>query len=155
MSLSSRKVGTNNACVIIPPAVPLYALWDFRSERGENVILRWVREDRLTKRARAALNQKLDRLSQLEFDLAVQTKFLAGPIYKRIYKLVVKADIQLRPLLCRGPHNVEREYTLLLGAVEVGDKLPNGAKEKAEENRQVVIKNPNRRVKHGRIPTNS
>jgi len=116
------------------------------------MILRWVKDDRLTKRSRAALNQKLDRLSQIDFDLAIQTKFLAGPIYKSVYKLVVKTDVQLRPMLCRGPFNVDEEYTLLLGAVETGGKLPQGAKEKAEANRQIVIGNPSRRVEHERIP---
>lgn len=80
------------------------------------------------------LNQKLDRLAQIDFELAIQTKFLAGPVYKSIYKLVIKADVQLRPMLCRGPVDVEREYTLVLGAVETGGKLPSGAKEKAETN---------------------
>src|SRR5437016_510013 len=100
----------NNACVIPIRLIPSVRLWDFLSARGENVILRWVRDDRLTKRDRAVLNQKLDRLTQIDFGLATGTKLLAGPIYKHVYKLVIHADVMLRPLLCRGPINNESEY---------------------------------------------
>jgi hypothetical protein len=130
----------------------LYSLWDFLSSRGENVILRWVRDEKLTKSARAILNQKLDRLSQIDFHLAIGSKFLAGPIYKHIYKLIIKGDVMLRPMLCRGPIDNETEYTLLVGAIEKGGKLPAGAKEEAEANREIVIRDPLRRREHERIP---
>jgi hypothetical protein len=130
-------------------------LYDFLSARGENVILRWVKDDKLTVRGRAALNQKLDRLIQIPFQLAIDTKVLAGPIYKHIYKLVIHADIMLRPMLCRGPFDIEGEYTLLLGAVETGGKLPKGSKEKAGENREILLADPSRRCLHDRIPTHS
>lgn len=106
-------------------------------------------------RGRAALNQKLDRLIQIPFQLAIETKFLAGPIHEHIYKLVVHADVMLRPMLCRGPFDMEGEYTLLLGAVETGGKLPDGSKEKARENREVVLADPSRRCEHVRIPRHS
>src|SRR5258708_8573143 len=140
----------HNACVIPIPMVKSIRIWDFLSERGENVILKWVKDDRLTVRDRAKLNQKLDRLSQIEFELAIGTKLLAGPIYKHIYKMVVHADVMLRPMLCRGPIDVPSEYTLLLGAVETGGKLPAGSMQKAGENRQIVIEDPKRRCLHVR-----
>lgn len=145
----------NNACVMEDEEVILYVLWDFLSERGENLILRWVKDDRLTVRDRAKLNQKLDRLCQISFELAIQTKLLAGPIYKSVYKMVIHGDIMLRPMLCRGPIEVEREYTLLRGAVETGGKLPPNSKEQAEENRQILIREPSRRGIHERIPRKS
>lgn len=153
--MSRGHNGENNACVMNSDPVALYTLWDFLSARGENVILEWVEDERLTKRSRAALNQKLDRLAQIPFKLAIETKFLAGPIYKHIYKLVIKADVMLRPMLCRGPIDNEKEYTLLLGAIERGRKLPPGSKEKAEENRQIIIDDPRRRRRHERIPQRS
>ena len=129
-------------------------LWDFLTARGENAILRWVKDARLTTRDRAALNQKLARLRQMDFDLAIGTKLLAGPIQKQrhIYKLVIHSGVMLRPLLCRGPIDVEVEYTLLLGALEKGWRLPAGALQQAEANRLIIIDNPSRRVKHERIP---
>ncbi len=127
-------------------------LWDFLTERGENAVLRWVRKDGLTVRDRAMLNQKLDRLCQIDFDLAKNTKLLAGPIHKDIYKLVIHADVMLRPMLCRGPISVAAEYTLLLGAVETGGKLPAGSREQAAANRVLVLSDPRRRCRHVRIP---
>lgn len=132
--------------------VSFIKLWDFVSARGENVILRWVKDDRLTVRDRAKLNQKLDRLSQIEFELAIDTKLLAGPIYKDIYKLVIHGDVMLRPMLCRGPFEIDGEYTLLLGAVETGGKLPQGSKTRASANRQELLADRSRRCAHVRIP---
>lgn len=136
-------------------AVILYALWDFLSHRGENVILRWAKDERLTVRDRAILNQKLDRLCQIDFELARGTKLLAGPIYKHVYKLVIHGDVMLRPMLCRGPINNEEEYTVLLGAIENGGKLPNGSKEQAEANRATILVDNARRRVHERIPHKS
>jgi hypothetical protein len=129
-----------------------YALWDFLDNRLRSVMQEWVDNDRLTARARAALNNKIRRLSQVDYNLAIGTKLLAGPIYKHVYKLVIHADVMLRPMLCRGPIDNETEYTFLLGAVETGGKLPKGSKEQAERNREVVISDPiNRRQPHRRI----
>jgi len=102
-----------------------HALWDFLDTRCRNVILQWVEDERLTKRDRAALNNKIRRLAQMDYALAVQTKLLAGPIYKHVYKLVVHTDRMLRPMLCRGPIDNETEYTFLLGAIEINWKLPS------------------------------
>lgn len=118
-------------------------------------MLKWVKDERLTARSRAMLNQKFDRLCQMDFQLAVGTKLLAGPIHKHVYKLVIHSDVMLRPMLCKGPINVDAEYTLLLGAVEKGGKLPAGSKERAESNRETILKDPTRRCSHVRIPQNS
>src|SRR5579863_14348 len=142
---------SNNACVMPILGVKLFTLWDFLSARGENVILRWVRDERLSKRDRAALNQRFDRLTQIDFQLAVDT-FLAGPIYRQVYKLIIHADVMLRPMLCRGPIENETEYTLLLGAIERNRRLPPGAKEEAQANCETVIRDPSRRERHARIP---
>ena len=130
----------------------MYNLWDFINLRGENVILEWVKDERLTKRDKAALNQRIRRLAQIDFKLAIETKLLAGPIYKHVYKLVIHGNVMLRPLLCRGPISNETEYTFLLGAIEKGWKLPAGAVEKAEQNRGTVIEDSTRRIPHEFIP---
>ncbi len=126
-------------------------LWDFVSQRGESVIIEWVKSDRITVRDPAKLNNKIKRLAQLDYELAVGTKLLAGPIYKHVYKLVVHGDVMLRPMLCRGPFDPQGEYTFLLGAVETGGKLPDGAKERAERNREELSNDPTRRRTHGHI----
>lgn len=108
-------------------------------------MIEWAKADRLTVRDRAVLNQKRRRLAQMEFDLAIKTKLLAGPIYKHIYKLVIHGDVMLRPMLCKGPVENETEYTFLLGAVETGGKLPVGSQEKAASHRLLVVSDPHRR----------
>src|SRR5712691_3512216 len=135
-------ISTNSPTIRVEQsAQQRYMLWDFLSPlpRKENLILRWVKDEKLTTRDRAILNQKLDRLCQMDFELAVGTKLLAGPIYKHIYKLVIHGDVMLRPMLCRGPIAINTEYTLLLGAIEKNWKLPQNASKQAEKNRLVIL----------------
>lgn len=96
------------------------------------------------------LNQKRRRLAQIDYDLAIDTKLLAGPIYKKIYKLVIHGDVMLRPMLCRGPISNEEEYTFLVGATETGWRLPAGSKEQADQRRTIVINDPTRRIPYER-----
>jgi len=132
-----------------------YTIFEFLNERGKSVIGRWLEDERLTDRDRGALKAKMDMLARLEPGLAGSV--LAGPIKskrnprapKHIYKLMVHADMMLRPMLCRGPLDNETEYTFLLGALEIGGKLDRDAEE-AEQNRQIVIADPNRRERNGR-----
>lgn len=84
----------------------------------------------------------------MDFELARNTKLLAGPIHAHIYKLVIHGDVMLRPMLCRGPIDNETEYTLLLGATERGAKLPPGSEEQAEQNRETIINDHDRRTRH-------
>src|SRR6202022_1141041 len=147
----------HNACVISDPVVKELSLWDFLSERGKNMILRWVKDGRLSVRDRAALNQKFERLVQMDFKMAIDTKLLAGPIHKsqHIYKVKIHGQVMLRPMLCKGPINNQEEYTLSGGAVETGGRLPAGSVEKAQQNRGIVMNNPQRRCPHAQIPNRS
>jgi hypothetical protein len=129
-----------------------YRLYDFITSRGRNAILEWVKRERLSSRDRAMLNQKFTRLAQVDYDLAIDTKLLAGPIYKSIYKLTIHGDVMLRPMLCRGPIKNDEEYTILLGTTERDWKLPAGSEEQADQRRTVVKNNPSRRKIHERIP---
>src|SRR5216683_1983369 len=101
----------------------MLSLYDFVTEQGRNDITDWI--VRLQKHDRARLEQKLTRLTQISFDLAKDTHLLAGPVYESIWKLRVNASVMLRPHLCKGPIDKHREYTLLVGAIEAGDRLPD------------------------------
>jgi len=131
--------------------VILYRLWDFRNERGDNLIAKWTRQHERQHRAR--LNVKLDMLVRVPFESAIKSKLLHGPIQKQrhIYKLRIQSDVAMRPLLCRGPIENLTEYTLLLGIEENGGKLPDGAVERAEGNRQAVLADRSRREVHVRV----
>jgi hypothetical protein len=76
-------------------------------------------------------------------------KLLAGPIKKtgHIYKLIIHADVMLRPMLCKGPFDVEAEFTLLVGAKEIQGELIPGPKV-AVENRTILLGNHGRRKPH-------
>ena len=127
-------------------------LFDYVTDRGRNDILEWTA--RLQKPDRAKLEQKLARLVQISHDLAKNTHLLAGPVHESIWKLRVNASIMLRPHLCKGPVDNHAEYTLLIGAVEVGDRLPKDIGKEAMVRRGRVEANPSRcRVAHGTITT--
>jgi hypothetical protein len=134
------------------PDEELYRLYEFLTDRGRPIVHEWVKRERLTTRDRAALNVRFKRIRQVDFALANGT-LISGPIHKGVYKCVIHGDVMLRPMLCRGPQKVEEEYTLLLGAIERGGKLPKGSKEEAESNRQELIRFQTKRRTHESIPT--
>jgi hypothetical protein len=125
-----------------------FQLWDYVDANGENEIEEWTAK--LGKVERTKLNVRLDLLQKNGKDLL--PNILAGPIIDHVYKLRVHGSVQLRPLLCLGPIENDKEFTLLVGATERGSKLkPVGVEKKAIERRQTIINEPKRRVKHVRV----
>jgi hypothetical protein len=122
-----------------------FPVYDFTDEGGSSVIVAW--KNGLTKRSQGALDSKLNMLAICGTDLP--PKLLAGPIGKsgHIYKLRINADVMLRPLLCRGPFQMNGEITLLTGAIEIQWKLTPGP-EKAVENRNILLADKKRRIPH-------
>ena len=127
-----------------------FALYDFIDSKGRNVMSVWATDSGLTKRDRGALNQKLDMLEMNGFVL--HPHLLAGPISKQkhIYKMVIHGQRMLRPMLCKGPFDMDSEFTLLLGAIEINFKLDHDPSE-ATTNRCVLLDNPKRRKSHERF----
>lgn len=125
-----------------------FVLFDYTDQNGNNGIKEWTLG--LEKSQRAKLNAKLDMLALHGTELFPQV--LTDTPTPGIQKLRVKGKVQLRPMLCKGPINKEKEFTLLLGATERDSRLvPEKADEKANERKQIIIKNPNRRCLHERI----
>ena len=125
----------------------MWRLYDFVSQQGTSIITEWLREERVSKRDVGQLNHKLDMLALNGPDLP--PKLFAGPIYKHIYKLIIHGDRMLRPMFCKGPFDMDREYTLLLGAIEANWKLDHNPKE-AEDNRDILLADGKRRRNHER-----
>lgn len=103
-------------------------------------MLEWSKS--LSKRDRAALNQKLDILERLDYDLAQGLRLIAGPIKNsgHILQMHAQGETALRPLLCRGPVHPQREYTLLRGARKEGRGLsPKEALDEAKRNRERTV----------------
>ena len=122
-----------------------FSLYDYIDEGGENVILSW--RSRLTARSKAQFDSKLHMLEISGPNSG--PKLLAGPIKKtgHIYKLIIHADVMLRPMLCKGPFEMNTEFTLLIGAKEVQGVLIPGP-ESAVENRAILLANKGRRKSH-------
>jgi hypothetical protein len=125
-----------------------FALYDYIDDHGNNDIKKWTRQQE--KAQRAKLNVRLDMLASKGFELFPE--ILTGTDTPGIQKLRVKGKIQLRLMLCKGPINHEKEFTLLIGATERDSCLvPNKADKTANDRKKIIIKNPNRRRDHERI----
>jgi hypothetical protein len=132
--------------MVIPVSLSLY---DFVDNKGRNVMRLWATKRGLTKRDRGQLNQKIDMLQLNGFGL--YPNLLAGPINKQkhIYKLVIHGQVMLRPMLCKGPFEMDAEFTFLSGAVELNFKLDTDPAE-ATANREILLADRKRRVLHER-----
>jgi len=123
-------------------------IYDYRDRRGLNPVLTWCQA--LEKKDLAKMNHRIDMLQEKGKDLCPN---LVGPLRgsPHLYKIRVNGDVAPRLVLCKGPVNMETEFTLLLGVFERDDKLPDGTLEKAESYRQEIIANPiQRRNPHER-----
>lgn len=133
-------------------------LWDYLRSPTRNEMQNWADTEKLGVRERAQLNLKLDLLEQVGFETAYHLSFLAGTSgdFNQIFKLIVKSQRMLRPMLCRGPRDAHAEITLLCGAIEKDSKLiPAGAAEQADRHRRNLLEGEDavkkRRVKHERF----
>lgn len=125
-----------------------YTLFDYFDSNSHNLIKAWT--EGLQKNDRAKLNERLDKLAKHGDELV--PRILTGTTVPGIQKLRIQGRVQLRPLLCKGPHDLHGEYTLLAGAKEVGDVLtPKGVEQTALTRKKDVISDEGRRKKHERV----
>lgn len=97
-----------------------YSLYYYVDSSGANTINDWL--DSLQKGQRAKVDQRLDMLT--EHGDGLLPMLLSPSNIASILKLRIHGNVQLRPLLCRGPAAGDIDtYTLLAGAAEVGFKL--------------------------------
>lgn len=127
----------------------VYSLFDYLCPKGLNEFRAWT--ERLETRQRAKLNEKIDKLERHGDEL--HPHMLTDTHVPGIKKLRVQGNVKLRPLLCNGPVSVRTEYTLLMGAKEVGGKwVPKGAPDSADALKSAVSHEPKkRRTKHERV----
>lgn len=128
-----------------------WRIYEYVNSNGESTIGEWLKEKDIQERDRGQLVQKMDMLAMHGTSLA--PGLLAGPIKSKkqrkkfqshIYKLIVHGHRMLRPLLCKGPIDMEGEFTILIGGIEVGGVLDVDAIE-AESRRQEVIAEPEKK----------
>ena len=120
----------------------------FTTHRGENVIVEWLKRERVPKTQIAIFQAKLDAFERGGPDLSPGL-ISDGPVAKDIYKMKIKGNrghMQLRPMLCYGPFNRKAEITLLAGAIEKDRELnPKTCKADAQNNRKTLLADPRRR----------
>lgn len=125
-------------------------LYEYVDAGGRGAMTSWMR----TKGAREhswQLDHALDRLEQA--GVASLPGFFVGPLasFRHVYKLRLGGRVRLRPLLCKGPIEPERELTLLIPAFERNWKLdPPDAPAKAERRRQEILFDRSRRRRYER-----
>lgn len=127
-----------------------FLIYDFVNEKQINEIKKW--SEKLQKNQRAKLNEKLDKLRLSGDELMPET--LTGTSIAGIKKLRIRCqNVQLRPLVCNGPINSKKEFTLLLGATERDNKLnPLNAENLADINKHKIIIEPHqRRILHEKV----
>lgn len=120
-------------------------VWEFLEYGRSRVIQLWLDEENISPEDRAKLDSYVNQLRTLDFGLVIGRKLLAGPLRgTKVYKLRVRCrNRELRPMLCRGPVGPALDYTLLQGALEVGDRLrPHDADGRANHHRKTLMENP-------------
>jgi hypothetical protein len=119
---------------------------DYLDQAGGNEIRGWL--DALSKKARIKIDQRIRHLENVRhFHQEPQyIKKLVG--YEGIYEIrIVFAGDQYRPLGCYGPER--GEFTLLIGAFEIGDRFdPKDAPDKAVERMTIILKDGSRVCAH-------
>jgi hypothetical protein len=125
-----------------------WRIYEYVDQNGESAIGKWLKENDIQERDRGQLVQKLDMLAM--HGMSLPPGLLAGPIKSKtqpkkfqshIYKLIIHGQRMLRPLLCKGPVDMDGEFTILIGAIETGGVLDVDAMD-AEARRQEVIAGP-------------
>lgn len=125
-----------------------YELFDHVLPNGHNDFQEWT--SRLQIKERAKLNEKIDKL--LMEGEALRPVLLSDCGESGIYKLRIQGGVKLRPRLCRGPIQVDAEYTFLAGAKEVQSKdVPSNANQLAKDRKVAIVADPTRRVEHEKV----
>jgi len=131
----------------------IWNIYDFTDAKGESVIQGWATAIGVSAKMRGRFDLKVDMLSKNGPNLSPQ--LLAGTKAGHIKKLKIKGDIQLRPHLCIGPIDNDKEYTFLVGAVERDWKLiPEDVLSQAQACRTNLVNSnltkifPLRRIQH-------
>lgn len=125
----------------------VWKLFDFLNSRQENVMQKWADSRKISKRDRGRIDFKVKLLETKGDELP--TGLLQDTRCKSIKELATGSQIAYRLMLCRGPVEMNKEFTFLLGATERDNKyVPKNAPERADKNRLDLMENIKRRCSH-------
>lgn len=126
----------------------MFNIFDYVDAQGTNCFQEWWAG--LQKKERGKLRARVNMLRDYGEDLRPQ--ILSDTDVPGILKIRVHGNVALRPLLCKGPHNNDSEFTMLMGATERDFVLaPANAADTANTRKSVVAQNINRRIQHASI----
>jgi hypothetical protein len=129
-------------------------LFDYTDTKDRNVMQKWAKKISLGKRDRARLDSKIDMLLIARSDLP--PGLLQNTKNRHILELAVNGQRALRPMLCRGPFDMNGEFTFLLGAIEKDVKyIPADALVRADNNRDSLLNKNGGRCTHERFKKQS
>jgi hypothetical protein len=130
-----------------------FQVFDYTDSRGRNVMQDWADDLPMSKKDRVRLDLRIDLLEKEGDNLF--PKMLQSTRKRHILEIAVNGQVALRPMLCRGPSAIDKEYTLLFGAVEKNRKyVPRDAPDRAETNRIDLAAHPEKRCNHERFNKN-
>lgn len=125
-----------------------WTIYDYIDPKDGNLIRAWTLG--LQRKERAKLNQRLDALAMHGPELI--PGILSPTGVPSVFKLKIRGQVQLRPMLCEGPGQDEKAFTLLMGAIEMSwDYVPKDAPKTAARLRDLLVKDLTRRGPHERV----
>ena len=128
--------------------MPKSAIYDYVHPVEGNLMKVW--SEGLQKKERARLNSKVDALALHGAELI--PGILSPTGVANIFKLKIKGQVQLRPMVCEGPGRAEAAFTFLLGAKEISSEYdPRNAPDTAAGIRNDLLAHPDRRIEHERV----
>lgn len=130
-----------------------WELFDYLDERGGNMMQGWALGLGEGQRARLDLRVEVLERAGEELPPKLLTPTSGKPKQRHILEMPIKGEVALRPMLCRGPFFIKKEFTFLFGAVERDRKyVPRDAPKRAEANRlDLITRGEEGREKHKRF----
>jgi hypothetical protein len=120
-------------------------LWEWTEEHGESGVLSTAD---LEVAQRARLDERLDRIEELDSLTFESVKGLIFPWKGQFKKMKVRGNVALRPILVLGPFDRKHEVTFLALAKERdGALLPRNVEDIAADRLAEVLANPRERRK--------
>ncbi len=123
----------------------LWRFFDYVNARGDNEIRTWLDSKDVPKKAKAKINARLIALQG--FPVFPEGWLSAYSGYPGLYELRISyKGAAFRPFGFYGPK--QRQFTLLIGAIEKDSKIPKGLLDSANERMAIVNGDPSRAVPH-------
>ena len=117
------------------------SLWEWVDARGHGV----MSSTTLPAAQRAKLDERLDRIEELEELTFESIAGLIFPFHHALKKMKIRGDVALRPVLALGPIDEKKEVTFLLIAKEINRRLPPDTKSVGLQRLQEVENDPKKR----------